>query len=137
MTMSESRFYMWRCIVALAHADGTVTPPEREMIWDALEREELLSKEQREEIMGDMDTPRSVDDLLGRVREGQDRQDLLIKARDLLWRDEIMGGMEERMMRRLRNTVNYGFDINEMMREARDDFDPLQMRIDDDNNNNQ
>lgn len=137
MAMPDSRFHMWRCIVALAHADGTVTPPERETIWDALEGEEPLSREQREQIDADMDTPHSVDDLLGKVREGQDRKDLLIKARELLWSDDIMGDMEERMMRRLRNTVNYGFDINELMREARGDFDPLQMRIDDENNNNQ
>lgn len=137
MSMSESRFYMWRCIIALAHADGTITPPERETIWDALEGEELLSREQREQLDADMDTPRSVDDLLGKVRDGADRQDLLIKARELLWSDDIMGGMEERMMRHLRISVNYGFDINELMREARGDFDPLQMRIDDDTNNNQ
>mgnify|MGYP006446237125 CR=1 FL=1 len=129
--MDDSRFYMWRCLVALAHGDGAVTPPEREMIRDAV-KEEHISDEEWAILDEDMDIPRSIDDLLIRVKNGPDKQDLLRKARSLVWSDDILSGPEEAMMRRLQNKINYSFDINEMMNGVRDDgFNPLNMTIDD------
>lgn len=72
--VTDSTFHMWRCIIALAKADGVIEDPEIAFINSALASLKGLSADQRQTLGEDMVMPGSdFAGLLARVTDKEDR----------------------------------------------------------------
>lgn len=70
--ISESRFYMWRAVFALAHADGKVTEEERNFVDNYL-LHVPFSEEQRAIILHDIEEPQETGEMLTHVSDPEDQ----------------------------------------------------------------
>jgi uncharacterized membrane protein YebE (DUF533 family) len=98
--MNESRFYMWRAVFALAHADGIVTDKERAFIEGYLDRLPL-SDEQKEIIRSDLKEARGVNEMLIGVRDKGDQADFFQFAQMMIWCDGNLAEQEKVITGRL------------------------------------
>lgn len=108
---SESRFYMWRAIFAVAHADGIVTVEETDFLARCFD-EENLSSGQREILMKDLGTPRDVTTMFANISDEKDRIDFFILAQDLSASDGSYCNDERRMINSLKKENLLGFAPN-------------------------
>ncbi len=72
--VSESRLYMLRAIVALAHSDGILEPAELDLLSDTFTKE-TLAPGQREILMRDLSKPQDVRQMFGQVSNLKDKKD--------------------------------------------------------------
>ena len=84
--ISESRFYMWRAVFAMAHADGKVVPKELAFIENYLQYVPF-SDSQRKAIMADVERAQEVGAMLSRVTEPEDQGQFFQFAKMLVWCD--------------------------------------------------
>ncbi len=84
--LPESRFAMWRTVVALIHADGVVSPHEIYFIREYT-KDVPMSAAQKAVIHHDIKTPQNIYDLFSYITQAQDKQDFFILARILCWSD--------------------------------------------------
>lgn len=113
--ISESLFYMWRCVVALAHADGEVQPEERayiEKIIGNLDRVYGLTPEQKKTFEGDLAKAHKLTDLLPHVKEPQDRAALVYFADIVVWADGVLSEDEEKLLKQLHDEQMSKVDMN-------------------------
>ena len=116
--VSESRFNMWRAVIALAHADHIVTPEEREFIQQKLDKIDF-SPEQANQLREDLQTAQPVSEILPHITEPQDRSMLIYYGRLLVWSDGEYDAQEERLLRMLKNDVTSKVDMDKAMLEAK------------------
>ena len=84
--VTESRFYMWRAVVALAHADGVVTPHEISFIHEYAQNISF-TKGQVSTLADDLQTPQDTYDMFARIMDQSDKKDFFALARALSWCD--------------------------------------------------
>ena len=96
--VSDSRFHMWRAVVAVAHADSVVQPHEIHFIIENTKKLPL-DDTQRETLALDMDTPGDIETLFAKITNRKDREDFFHLARALSWSD---GNLDERERNLLR-----------------------------------
>lgn len=125
--VSESRFNMWRCVVAMAHADGVVTPHELSFINDYV-KEIDFNKDHLKTIGDDLLNPKDIHELFLRVTDKQDKVDFFALARALSWSDGDYDIQEKKIIKQLEiaNSID-----EEMLRESREIVNEVEL------NNNQ
>jgi len=99
--LNDSLFNMWRCVICIAHADGIVQPEERsylEKTIAALARTHGMSPTQKVTLMGDLETPQNLADLLPKVTESQYRGLLIHFGNIMAHADGIVTEDEERLL---------------------------------------
>lgn len=99
--MTESRFYMWRSVFALAHADGQVTEKERRFMEIYLSRLSL-TPEQKEILTGDVESRQDVSLMFSKMTAEKDVEDFFNFARLLVWCDGDFDEQERQIMDMLR-----------------------------------
>lgn len=109
--VSDSRFYMWRAIFAMAHADGIVTEEESRFMNKALQSESF-SEPQRRILEDDIKTPQDVAAMFMKIGEQEDRSRFFYFARILCWSDGDFGEQEQKIMLTLKkiHVSNVNFD---------------------------
>jgi uncharacterized membrane protein YebE (DUF533 family) len=112
--VDESRFYMWRSIFAMAHADGVVTNEESMFMQDTLNSEDF-SQEQRIILERDMQTPQDPLEMFMQVENQEDRSRFFYLARMLCWSDGNFDEQEQEILLRLKSVHVRNVDINEMI----------------------
>lgn len=85
-TIAEEEFAKWRCLVALAHVDGVVTPEERNFLSLYFQRIPF-SKEQMYILNNDLDQPQDFTALHEAIESEQEREALKYLAFTLFWAD--------------------------------------------------
>lgn len=103
--ISESQFQMWRCMIALAHSDGTVAPQEKaylDRVIASLDRVYGLSPAHKQQIADDFASPKSVASILPLVTEPQYRAALVDFGEVLAWADDEVSVDEEAIIKSLR-----------------------------------
>ncbi len=100
-TLSDSRFYMWRAIFALAHADGHVSDEERRFMEIYLSRLSA-TPEQKQILKGDIEHRHDVAPLFAKISVEKDVEDFFNFARLLVWSDGDFGKQERQIMDLLR-----------------------------------
>lgn len=95
--ITDSRFNMWRAVVAMVHADGVVTPHEIAFINDYI-YDLNLSEGQMKVIGDDLQTPQDVYKMYARITDQGDRKDFFALARALSWCDGDYDGQEKRII---------------------------------------
>lgn len=99
-SISESRFYMWRAIFAMAHADGVVDAKEEAFI-DKYLSSVPFNIHQRTIIEDDIIHPKDPAEMLSNVTDKEDRGMFFQFARAMVWSDGNYDLQEERIMNRL------------------------------------
>jgi uncharacterized membrane protein YebE (DUF533 family) len=102
---SKSQFYMWRAVIAIAHADGEVQAEERaylERILGNLDRVYGLSAEQKKTFAEDMEHPPKIEDMVKQIDEPQYRGMLITLGETIVWADGVVTEDEEAVLRKLR-----------------------------------
>lgn len=98
--ISESRFYMWRAVFAMAHVDGHVTQEEVDFA-DQYLANAPFDEQQKEILRNDLQTPQNVGELLSLVTELSDQTDFFQFSHMLAWKDGDYSQPEQDLMERL------------------------------------
>lgn len=121
--VSESRFFMWRAVVAMAHADKTIEPAEKEMIENYLDKVPFSPK-QREVLKKDLEKQRNVGQMFELVTDPEDQGEFFNFARMLVWSDGDFDAQEKKILGYLEKThlrsLNHA-RLTQMVRLSRQD----------------
>jgi uncharacterized membrane protein YebE (DUF533 family) len=123
--LSESLIYMWRCVIALAHADGTVQDEEKtylDNIVANLDRVYGLTPAQKKVFADDMKTPRKISDLLPHVKNPEDRASLIYFGDLLVWKDGELSASEEEILKKLHDDQMSKVDVAKLEAEIKADL---------------
>src|SRR5574337_389569 len=93
--ISNSTFYMWRCIIAIAHADGMIQEQERayiQKIIDNMDRVYGLTPAQKAAFASDLNAskPQNIADLLRNINDPACRAQLVYFGGLLARADGVM-----------------------------------------------
>ena len=108
--VSQSFFYMWRCVVALAHADGVVRKEERDYLNDVF-RNMPLTKEQYQTLLHDLEIPENINDFYKYIEEPEDRAQLVYFARILAFKDGEFHPTEQVLIEKLNIKATENIDM--------------------------
>ena len=116
--VSESRFYMWRAIFAMAHADGVLDKKEEAFI-DKYLSAVPFDVHQRAVIEDDLIHPRDPGEMLSHVGNAEDRSMFFQFARAIVWSDGSYDQQEEKIMNRLFKDHMEGMDLTAITGELK------------------
>lgn len=103
-TFGKSQFYMWRAVIAIAHADGEVQAEERaylEKIVANLDRTYTLTPEQKAAFADDLKAPQNIEDMVAQIDDPQYRGMLITLGMTLVWEDGVVTAEEEAVLEKL------------------------------------
>jgi len=98
--ISQSRFNMWRAVVAMIHADSIVKPHEINFILEST-KDLPLSGEQRRLINLDMAVSADIAEIFAGITNPRDKQDFFHLARAVCWSDGDFDAREQSMLHRM------------------------------------
>lgn len=116
-TVGTGKFYMLRCLICMAHADGIVVNEEIAYI-SALMNRLPLSEEQRATLHGDLDTARRLEDLLPYINEPKYRGQIVYFARLMAYKDGNIHPSEQDMLDKMHAYAMDGLDIEQIRADA-------------------
>ena len=114
--VSNSTFYMWRVIIAIAHADGIVQAEERayiERIIANMDRAFGLSDEQKNTFQSDLDNPnmQNIGELMSHINEPSVRGQVIYFAGLLVRADGSLDPREDEILKKLRTDQMSSIDM--------------------------
>ena len=121
--ISESRFCMWRAVVAMVHADGVVTPHELSFINSHIRNIEL-SPDQLKTIGEDLQCAKDPYVVFSSISEKKDKYDFFALARALSWCDGDFASQEDKILKHLQSVLD-----NEQDRALLDDSRELMNEV--------
>lgn len=113
-TVTESQFFMWRTLFAVAHADGVVADEEVRFMAEALE-DVPFSEEQRAILNEDIRKAQNAEDMFLGITEAQDRAAFFKYARTLVHIDGEYGASEQAVMLRLKEIHLKQTDVDSLI----------------------
>lgn len=116
--LSTSRFYMWRAIIAMVHADGIVTPQEIDFVQSHT-KHVPMSESQQQVLLGDLREPRDVFTMFSQVTHAQDKRDFFALARALSWSDGDYDAQEAHILNVLEK-MHMDDENKKLLKESRD-----------------
>ena len=99
--VSESRFYMWRAVFAMAHADEVVTAEEQAFMESYLEKVPFSSK-QLSILKGDIKDAQDIHEMFSMISESEDLSQFFEFSRALVWCDGDYEEQEREIKERLK-----------------------------------
>ncbi len=114
--MSDSRFYMWRAVFAMAHADHVVTAEEKKYLKGVL-GSEPFNDDQKAILERDIDAAQDVAEMFLRVEDQSDRSQFFYHARMLVWSDGDFGEQEQKIIMRLKQNHVRTVDFNKVLED--------------------
>jgi hypothetical protein len=100
--LPESRFYLWRAVVAMAHVDSFLAPDEQGKLYNIFQ-EKPFSDDQLRTIREDVASPQNVEEMFSKISVEQDRVDFFIFSRALMWCDNDLDQQEIEIYNYLKN----------------------------------
>lgn len=116
--VSTSKLYMMRCLIAMAHADGVFCDLERAYI-SGMMNHLPLTKEQRDTLESDFNTPQSVGDLFRHINDPRFRGQVVYFARLMAFKDGQLHPNEEELLSHLHLMATEGLDMDSIRAEAK------------------
>ena len=98
--ISESRFYMWRAVFAMAHADHVVKDEERDFMENYLANV-AFSEQQKDILRTDMEEAQDVYEMFSQITAPEDQGQFFEFARELVWCDGDLDAQEEAIKEKL------------------------------------
>lgn len=109
--VSNSKFYMLRCVIAMAHADGKVCDEERAYIHAIMNRIPL-SKEQRNILDNDLGAAQDIGSLFKHINDPRYRGQVVYFSRLLAYKDGILDPSEKDLLDRLHALATDGLNMD-------------------------
>jgi uncharacterized membrane protein YebE (DUF533 family) len=116
--VSTSQFYMWRCVVALAHADGMVDQGERDYLNRVFGRMGLTA-DQMAVLQADMAAAQDIAQLLTHINEPEWRGQLVYFAGLLARADGVLAPQEDHLLKKLRADQMSGLDMEQIRADVK------------------
>lgn len=132
-TIETSLFYMWRCVAAIAHADGHVSDAEKaylRRVFAGLDRLYGLTADQRQTLENDLETPQRIGDLLRYVNDPAARAQLIYFGNLLAYADGHLHPEEKAILDKLRADQLASLDLETLRRDVRQAVDDEMLRHD-------
>lgn len=117
--VSESRFYMWRAVFAMAHVDGKVSADEIVFATRYLDKAPF-TEAQKDILREDLQAPQGVGEMLMHVTELSDQADFFQFSHMLAWKDGDYSAQEEKLITRLNAEQMQRFNKEEVARNIRE-----------------
>ncbi|MCK5284676.1 MAG: TerB family tellurite resistance protein [Alphaproteobacteria bacterium] len=112
--VTESQFYMWRTLFAVAHVDNIVTSEEIRFMVEALE-DIPFTEEQRRVLTDDIGEPRDIVQMFERISEAKYQAAFFKFARDLVWVDGHYGKEERDIMLKLKEIHVRNINLDDLI----------------------
>ena len=112
--ISESRFYMWRTLFAIVHADDVVSDEEVRFMAEALE-DVPFSEVQRAVLTSDMHDPQDVTEMFSHVTDPKDKAEFFALAREVVHADGDFGSEEQSVMLQLQKAHMESLDVDALV----------------------
>lgn len=112
--LEDSRFYMWRAVFAVAHADREVSQEERQYMAEVVDSLSL-SKEQEEVLRRDIIVGQDPIAMFRMVSATQDKNDFFKFAQQMIWKDGDYTPAEKRIMLRLKEMHEQVLDVDDLV----------------------
>ncbi len=120
--ITESEFYMWRTLFAMAHVDGTVSDNEVSIMAEALE-DIAFSEEQKKTLTYDIRNPQDIVAMFEKISDPK-HQALFFKfARDMVWADGDFGKAEQEIMVKLKKVHLKATNVDDLIGSIDLEFD--------------
>ncbi len=132
MSLSESRFHMWRAVAAMIHADDMVLPHEINFIIEST-KDLPLSEEQRAILTWDMSHPSDIEKHFVKITHPRDKEDFFHLSRAISWSDGEFDEREQSLLRKVR-VIPMGGSDTALMENALNNFKGLYIEGADDKN---
>lgn len=119
--ISHSLFYMWRCVIVVAHADGQVQQAELEYlrrIFGNMDRAYGLSDEQKRLLEDDIANPKRMGELLPQINDPYYRSQLIYFAGLLAHADGQLHPDEAAILKKLRADQLASLDMEQIRKEV-------------------
>jgi len=116
-SISESKFQMWRAVVAMAHADGRVSKEERDFIHSYF-KSLNLSDEQKEQLQRELDEKADFDAILPLISEPADRAQVVHFSRVLCYRDGEFHPTEQNLLEKLNSNAMSKVDFADALKKS-------------------
>lgn len=122
--VSTSTFYMWRVIIAIAHADGMLHEQERSYltrIFANMDRVYGLTDEQRKTFAGDLASPRaqSIPDLMRYINDPAARGQVIYFGGLLARADGVMDPREDEILKKLHADQMASLDMDQIRADTK------------------
>ena len=104
--ISESAFYMWRTVFALAHIDGIVTDEEKKFMKETLEGKNF-SLEQRSRLEADIQIAQDPVELYTKIDRQKHKDKFFQLAKTMVWIDGDYAEDERQMLERLKQMKSF------------------------------
>lgn len=112
--ISESRFYMWRTLFAMVHADDVVTDEEVRFMAEALE-DIPFSLKQQAILEVDMRDAQDITEMFSHVSEVKDQAAFFALAREVVHVDGDYGIEEQEIMLKLQKAHVKRADLDDLI----------------------
>ncbi len=119
--LPNSRFNMWRGVVAMMHADFVVKPHEVNFILENT-RDLPMTEEQRERLKADLTDPAVIDDVFRHITNPTDKQDFFHLARAIAWSDGHLDEHEAMLLQRLSEGSALKQEMTKAFKDTRTEF---------------
>jgi uncharacterized membrane protein YebE (DUF533 family) len=113
-SVTDSEFYMWRTLVATAHADNKLTGEEIRFLAEVLE-DVPFSKEQNAALVADIKNPKDVAEMFKRISDAKDQARFFRIARELVWADGDFGKAEQDILLKLKKAHIENVDVDALV----------------------
>ncbi len=118
---SISKLYMWRCVVAMAHADGIIHQDEKDYLltmFGNMRARAGMPDEYYAILTEDLQSPQDVANLLPYINEPVYRGQVVYFARLLAYIDGELHPAEEKLLNKLHASVMKGVDLDAIRKEV-------------------
>jgi uncharacterized membrane protein YebE (DUF533 family) len=122
---NENKFYMWRCVIALAHADGLIHHTEEaylNKIFDNFKRLGL-PEEDYEILQDDLVIKQKIEDLLPNITEAKYRGQVVYFARLLAFKDDKLHPSEQDLIEILHANALSEIDLEEIKKQVHENVE--------------
>jgi len=127
-SMTESRFNMWRAVIAMAHADGVVTGDERDLVEKYIGKLPL-SEGQKVTLRADLQQEQDVNAMLAAVSEPSDQADFFQFAQMIVNVDGDRAQQEQAIVEKLTSKQMSKFSKEEITQNLRQGRMAAQFRL--------
>lgn len=119
--VSHSMFYMWRCVIVVAHADGLVQEAELSYlrrIFGNMDRAFGLSDEQKRLLEDDIKNPKRMGELLPQINDPYYRSQLIYFVGILAHVDGQLTPDEAAILKKLRADQMASLDMEQIRKDV-------------------
>ncbi len=121
-TVSQSRFFMWRTLFAVAHVDNVVTDEEIAFMAKALEDTDFTDQ-QLDILKDDIVNAKDVGEMFKSITDIKDRVLFFDFARDLVWADGDFGSEEQSVILKLMQEHLKDTNVDDLVGEIKLEFE--------------